>query len=180
VEEAYGGDIIGLFDPGIFHIGDTLCEGSEEIRYEGIPIFPAEHFARVRFVDAMKRKQFVKGIEQISEEGAIQVFKQPDIGVETLIIGVVGVLQFEVLSYRLKDEYGVDIQVQMLPYTTARWVLGGRLSADALAYTDRVVLVEDAYKRPVLLFTDPWAVGRIADKHPQLQLAEIPSAVPAQ
>ena len=177
VEEAYGGDIIGLFDPGIFRIGDTLCEGSEEIRYEGIPMFPAEHFARVRFVDAMKRKQFVKGIEQISEEGAIQIFKQPDIGVETLIIGVVGVLQFEVLSYRLKNEYGVDIQVQMLPYTTARWMLGGRLSADALAYTDRVVLVEDSYRRPVLLFTDPWAVGRIRDKHPQIQLAEIPPTV---
>lgn len=174
VEEAYGGDIIGIFDPGNFHIGDTLCEGNQNFQFEGIPIFPAEHFARVRFADAMKRKQFVKGIEQIAEEGAIQIFKQPDIGVETLIIGVVGVLQFEVLSYRLKNEYGVDIQVQMLPYSAARWVMDGMLTKDALSYTDRAVLVEDHFQRPVVLFSDKWAVYRIADKHTNVKFVEIP------
>ncbi len=177
VEEAYGGDIIGIFDPGIFHIGDTLCEGNESLYYEGIPMFPAEHFARVRFVDAMKRKQFMKGILQIAEEGAIQVFKQPDIGVETLIIGVVGVLQFEVLAYRLKNEYGVEITVQGLPYSAARWVIDGTLSADALSYTDRATLVEDAYQRPVVLFSDQWAVYRIADKHKNVRFVDIAPTV---
>jgi peptide chain release factor 3 len=97
IEEAYPGDIIGVFDPGIFNIGDTLCEGQPYFKFEGIPVFPPEHFARVHTIDSMKRKQFIKGISQLAEEGAIQVFKQVDIGREELIIGVVGVLQFEVL-----------------------------------------------------------------------------------
>jgi peptide chain release factor 3 len=179
VDEAYAGDIIGIFDPGIFRIGDTLLEGSQDFVFEGIPMFPAEHFARVRIIDAMKRKQFLKGIEQIAEEGAIQIFKQPDIGTETLIIGVVGVLQFEVLSYRLKNEYGVDIQIQALPYSAARWILDGGLTVDALSYTDRAVLVEDYYQRPVVLFSDKWAVQRIADKHSNVHFVEIPPTVSA-
>ena len=88
VEEAYAGDII-VVDNGLLRIGDTLCESRETFRYEGIPMFPSEHFARVRTPDAMRRKQFLQGIHQISEEGAIQVFKQPNLGVETLTIGVV-------------------------------------------------------------------------------------------
>lgn len=179
VDEAYGGDIIGIFDPGIFRIGDTLLEGNQDFTFEGIPVFPAEHFARVSMVDAMKRKQFLKGIEQIAEEGAIQIFKQPDIGTETFVIGVVGVLQFEVLSYRLKNEYGVDIQIQMLPYTAARWVMDGSLTESALSYTDRAVLVEDHHKRPVVLFSDKWAVQRIADKHTNVRFVEIPPVVSA-
>ena len=87
VEEAYPGDIIGVFDPGIFNIGDTLCEGNQHFKFEGIPIFPAEHFARIFPADSMKRKQFVKGIGELSEEGAIQVFKQPDSGMEAVIAG---------------------------------------------------------------------------------------------
>ena len=179
VDEAYSGDIIGIFDPGIFHIGDTLLEGNQDFTFEGIPMFPAEHFARVRLVDAMKRKQFLKGIRQIAEEGSIQVFKQPDVGAETLIIGVVGVLQFEVLSYRLKNEYGVEIQIHTLPYTAARWVLDGKITGDVLAYTDQAVLVEDSYQRPVVLFYDKWAVQRIADKHSNIRFVEIPPSVSA-
>ena len=179
VDEAYGGDIIGIFDPGIFHIGDTLLEGNQDFVFDGIPMFPAEHFARVRLIDAMKRKQFLKGMEQIAEEGSIQIFKQPDIGAETLIIGVVGVLQFDVLSYRLKNEYGADIQIQVLPYSAARWVLDGNLTGDVLSYTDRAVLVEDYYRRPVVLFSDKWAVQRIADKHSNIRFVEIPPSVSA-
>jgi len=119
VEEAYAGDIIGVFDPGIFHIGDTLSEGNSNLRFEGIPIFPAEHFAKVTPVDTMKRKQFIKGINQLSEEGTIQVFKQIDIGFESIIVGVVGILQLEVLEYRLKHEYGVDLRIQKLPHRHA-------------------------------------------------------------
>ncbi len=111
VEEAYAGDIIGIFDPGIFKIGDTLCEGGS-FRFEGIPVFAPEHFARVYTKNSLKRKQFMKGIEQISEEGAIQIFHQKDAITQEFIIGVVGVLQLEVLEYRLKNEYGVDISME--------------------------------------------------------------------
>jgi peptide chain release factor 3 len=119
IDEAYAGDIIGVFDPGIFHIGDTLCGGKKNFNFEDIPMFPAEHFAYVSAKDASKRKQFLKGIQQIAEEGAIQVFKQPNIGVETLMIGVAGVLQFEVLEYRLKNEYRADITMHLYPCAMA-------------------------------------------------------------
>lgn len=179
VEEAYGGDIIGIFDPGVFHIGDTLLEGNQNFTFEGIPLFPAEHFARVRMVDAMKRKQYLKGIEQIAEEGAIQIFRQPDLGADILLIGVVGVLQLDVLTYRLKNEYGVDAQVQMMPYTAARWVMDGSLTQEALSYTDRAVLVEDYYGRPVVLFSDKWSIQRIVDRHKNVKFVEIPPSVMA-
>ncbi|HCS72815.1 MAG TPA: peptide chain release factor 3 [Clostridiales bacterium] len=177
VEEAYAGDIIGIFDPGVFHIGDTLVEGNQNFTFEGIPLFPAEHFARVRMVDAMKRKQYLKGIEQIAEEGAIQIFRQPELGADILIVGVVGVLQLDVLSYRLKNEYGVDAQIQMMPYTAARWVMGGTLTQEALSYTDRAIMVEDYYERPVVLFSDKWSVQRIVDRHSSVKFVEIPPSV---
>lgn len=109
VEEAYAGDIIGVFDPGIFSIGDTLCTSNEKFEFEGIPTFAPEHFARVRQVDTMKRKQFIKGINQIAQEGAIQIFQEFNTGMEEIIVGVVGVLQFEVLTYRLQSEYNVEV-----------------------------------------------------------------------
>ena len=115
VSEAYAGDIIGLFDPGIFSIGDTLCTGKKHVQFAGIPTFAPEHFARVTQVDTMKRKQFVKGMEQIAQEGAIQIFRDLGAGMEEVIVGVVGVLQLEVLEYRLKNEYNVDIRMQTLP-----------------------------------------------------------------
>ena len=111
VDEAYAGDIIGVFDPGIFSIGDTLCMPARSLHYEGIPTFAPEHFARVRQVDTMKRKQFVKGINQIAQEGAIQIFQEFNTGMEEIIVGVVGVLQFDVLKYRLENEYNVDIRL---------------------------------------------------------------------
>ena len=108
VDEAYAGDIIGVFDPGIFSIGDTVCTAGNKFAYEGIPTFAPEHFARVRQMDTMKRKQFVKGITQIAQEGAIQIFREMNTGLEEIIVGVVGVLQFEVLKYRLENEYNVE------------------------------------------------------------------------
>lgn len=121
VEEAYAGDIIGVFDPGIFSIGDTLCTG-EKVEFEGIPTFAPEHFARVRQMDTMKRKQFIKGISQIAQEGAIQIFQEFNTGMEEIIVGVVGVLQFEVLTYRLENEYNVEVKLEKLPYEYIRWV----------------------------------------------------------
>ena len=110
VDKAYAGDIIGVFDPGIFSIGDTICMPGKKFAYEGIPTFAPEHFARVRQVDTMKRKQFVKGINQIAQEGAIQIFQEYNTGMEEIIVGVVGVLQFDVLKYRLENEYNVEIR----------------------------------------------------------------------
>ena len=109
VEEAYAGDIIGVFDPGIFSIGDTITTGKEKFAFEGIPTFAPEHFSLIRNKDTMKRKQFVKGVEQIAKEGAIQIFTELGGGMEEIIVGVVGVLQFEVLEHRLKTEYNVEI-----------------------------------------------------------------------
>ena len=162
VEEAYAGDIIGVFDPGIFNIGDTICTGSKPFKFEGIPMFPAEHFAEVMAKDSSKRKQFLKGINQLSEEGAIQVFKQPDMGVELLTIGVAGALQFEVLEYRMKHEYNVEIQIRGLSYTLARWVDSTDFSKDLLSYND-ALLLEDQYERPVILFKNQWGLRRIQD-----------------
>ena len=94
--------MIGVFDPGIFAIGDTITVPGKKFQYSGIPTFAPEHFAAVERVDTMKRKQFEKGIMQIAQEGAIQIFHEPYTGVEEVIVGVVGVLQFEVLEHRLK------------------------------------------------------------------------------
>ena len=122
LDEAYAGDIIGVFDPGIFSIGDTLCMPKDNFQYAGIPTFAPEHFARVRQLDTMKRKQFVKGINQIAQEGAIQIFQEFNTGMEEIIVGVVGVLQFDVLKYRLENEYNVDIRLETLPYEHIRWI----------------------------------------------------------
>ena len=121
LEEAYAGDIIGIFDPGIFAIGDTLCVSNEKFQFEGIPTFAPEHFARVRQVDTMKRKQFIKGVNQIAQEGAIQIFQEFNSGMEEIIVGVVGVLQFEVLTYRLRNEYNVEVILEKLPFEHIRW-----------------------------------------------------------
>lgn len=179
VEEAFPGDIIGVFDPGIFKIGDTLCQGNKRFRFEGIPIFPAEHFARISPADSMKRKQFIKGINQLSEEGAIQVFRQPDSGTESLVVGAVGVLQFEVLEHRLKHEYGVDIRIQHLSFRHARWIISGISDIDdarRLNLTSSTMLAEDDGGRPVLLFENDWNIRWAEEKNKGLQLADIAQA----
>jgi peptide chain release factor 3 len=177
LEEAYAGDIIGIFDPGIFKIGDSLVQGSRDIKFEGIPIFPAEYFARVSPKDSMKRKQFLKGIEQLSEEGAIQIYKQPDIGTETYIVGVVGVLQLEVLEYRLMNEYGVEIRQNTLNYRYARWIQpdadGKMPDIKKLSITSTTMVVLDQDSLPVLLFESEWAIDWALDRNQGLKLANV-------
>jgi len=173
VEEAYAGDIIGLFDPGIFNLGDTLYEGNDNVKFEGIPIFPAEFFARITSADTMKRKQFMKGIDQLSEEGAIQVFKQIDIGIEALIIGVVGALQFEVLEFRLKNEYGVQLRVQNLPYRHARWIENEDLDPRKLNLPSTAVIVEDKVGRNSVLFENEWSIRMAEERNKGLKLIDI-------
>ena len=114
INEAYAGDIIGVFDPGIFSIGDTLTVPGKKFKFSGIPTFAPEHFSRVSPKDTMKRKQFVKGTEQIAQEGAIQIFRVPNTGMEEVIVGVVGTLQFDVFRYRMLSESGVKSAATVL------------------------------------------------------------------
>ncbi len=176
IDKAYAGDIIGIFDPGIFNIGDTLCESNEKFKFEGIPTFAPEHFARVRTVDTMKRKQFIKGITQISEEGAIQVFKEINIGIEELIVGVVGVLQFEVLEYRLKNEYNVDIKMDRLAYRNIRWIENNDIDVKKLVLTSDSKLVKDLDDRNLILFQSDWAISWALEHNKGLVLSDISKA----
>ncbi len=173
VEEAYAGDIIGVFDPGIFSIGDTLCAGSERFRFEGIPTFAPEHFARVRQVDTMKRKQFVKGISQIAQEGAIQIFQEFNTGMEEIIVGVVGVLQFDVLLYRLQNEYNVEVRLENLPYEYIRWIENKEeIDVNKLQGTSDMKRIKDLRDNPLLLFVNSWSVGMVLERNPGLRLSE--------
>ena len=172
VEEAYAGDIIGVFDPGIFSIGDTLTTSSEKFAFEGIPTFAPEHFARVRQVDTMKRKQFVKGITQIAQEGAIQIFQEYNTGMEEIIVGVVGVLQFDVLKYRLNNEYNVEIRMENLPYEHIRWIENKDIDVDKIQGTSDMKKIKDLKGRPLLLFVNSWSVGMTLERNEGLILSE--------
>lgn len=172
VEEAYAGDIIGVFDPGIFSIGDTLTTSSEKFAFEGIPTFAPEHFARVRQVDTMKRKQFMKGITQIAQEGAIQIFQEYNTGMEEIIVGVVGVLQFDVLKYRLNNEYNVEIRMENLPYEHIRWIENKDIDVDKIQGTSDMKKIKDLKGRPLLLFVNSWSVGMTLERNEGLNLSE--------
>lgn len=172
IEQAYGGDIIGIFDPGIFSIGDTLTNAKEKFAYEGIPTFAPEHFARVRQIDTMKRKQFVKGINQIAQEGAIQIFQEYNTGMEEIIVGVVGVLQFDVLKYRLLNEYNVEIRLENLPYEYIRWIENEETDMDKLVGTSDMKKIKDLKGRPLLLFAHEWSIRMTLDRNKELQLSE--------
>ena len=172
IDKAYGGDIIGVIDPGIFSIGDTLTTSAKRFVYEGIPTFAPEHFARVRQVDTMKRKQFIKGINQIAQEGAIQIFQEFNTGMEEIIVGVVGVLQFDVLKYRLENEYNVDIRLENLPYEYIRWIENTDIDLDKLTGTSDMKKVKDLKGRPLLLFVNDWSIRMTIERNEGLRLSE--------
>ena len=173
VEEAYAGDIIGLYDPGIFSIGETISVKSDKLLYEGIPTFAPEHFARCKQMDTMKRKQFVKGIEQIALEGAIQIFHDVNSGMEEIIVGVVGELQFEVLTYRLKNEYNVDVKLEILPYEFIRWIENyTEIKLSEISGTSDMKIVSDMKDRPLLLFAHDWSINMVLERNKNLKLQE--------
>mgnify|MGYP002624477803 CR=1 FL=1 len=172
VEEACAGDIIGLFDPGIFSIGDTLTTAKERMTFEGIPTFAPEHFARVMLTDSMKRKQFMKGVNEIAQEGAIQLFQDYQLGMSEIIAGVVGVLQFDVLKYRLENEYGCDVRLEPLPYGYIRWVKDTSLDLNTLKRLNDVKKVKDMKDNPLLLFTNEWIINMVLDNNEGLELLE--------
>ena len=172
VDEAYAGDIIGVFDPGIFSIGDTICSPGHKVKFKGIPTFAPEHFALVRQKDTMKRKQFIKGTSQIAQEGAIQIFHEPESGMEEVIVGVVGVLQFDVLKYRLENEYNVEIIMETLPYEFIRWIVNEDIDVKSLNLASDTKIIQDLKGNNLLLFTSYWSINWALDHNEGLELRE--------
>jgi len=172
VDEAYAGDVIGVFDPDLFSIGDTLTTGGKKFEYEGIPTFAPEHFCRVVQLNSMKRKQFVKGVTQIAQEGAIQIFQEYTAGLSEIIVGVVGVLQFDVLKYRLENEYGCEIRLEPMPYNYIRWVKDPTIDVTKLKRVSDVKKVKDMKGNPLLLFANEWVIDQVLQHNEGLELEE--------
>lgn len=170
VDEAYAGDIIGVFDPGIFSIGDTITVPGKKFRYSGIPSFEPELFRAVSPKDTMKRKQFIKGVQQIAQEGAIQIFKFPGSGYEDIVVGVVGSLQFDVFEYRMKSEYGVDLRMEGLPYSHLIRIKEYEGDyQDMTLCTDSRVL-QDFRDRYFIAYCGAWSLGFLTKHNPTLVL----------
>ncbi len=175
IEDAYAGDIIGVFDPGVFSIGDTLCAPGKKLRFQGIPTFAPELFSLVRQKDTMKRKQFVKGANQIAQEGAIQIFQEIGSGMEEVIVGVVGSLQFDVFQYRMENEYNVEVYMQTLPYSFIRWIDNQDLDEQGLKklnLTSDTKKVQDLKGRYLLLFSNQWSINWALERNEGLMLSE--------
>jgi len=177
LEHAYAGDILGLYDPGVFRIGDTITTGAK-IPSPEIPRFSPEHFAVVEIKDALKRKQRVKGLTQLAEEGTIQVFKQPSLGDLDSIVGAVGMLQFEVLKFRLEHEYSVKANLRTLNYKHARWVHGEGYDEPAFERADYCRVLRDRDDLPIILFRNDWALNYCRGQYPDLQFLPNPPGTP--
>ncbi|MFM9268418.1 peptide chain release factor 3 [Tychonema sp. BBK16] len=176
IDVAYPGDVIGLNNPGVFAIGDTIYTG-QKLEYEGIPCFSPELFAYLRNPNPSKFKQFRKGISELQEEGAVQIMYSADESKREPILAAVGQLQFEVVQFRMQSEYNVETTIDMLPYGVARWVDGGW---DALAKVGRLfntVTVKDSWGRPVLLFRNEWNCQQVEGEHSILKLNAIAPVV---
>jgi len=173
IETAYPGDIVGFVNPGAFSIGDTLTTG-KKIQYEGIPSFSPEFFNYIRNPNPSKQKNFKKGIDQLKEEGAVQVlYSNNDFEIDP-VLAAVGQLQFEVVASRLVTEYGVETNYEPLPFSIARWVEGGWEVADSLAgKLFNAKLFKDASDRPVLLFKNQWALDSFQEKMEDVALLNV-------
>ncbi|MBW2736467.1 MAG: peptide chain release factor 3, partial [Deltaproteobacteria bacterium] len=179
VEEAFAGDIIGVFDTGIFQIGDTLTEGST-FEFEKIPSFAPEHFSRLVSLDPMRRKQLSRGIEQLAQEGTVQLYLPPQGLAGEMILGAVGVLQMEVTKFRLENEYGVKVRLEPLDYQMARWVSskdGSAVDLNALRKACSGLVVVDVKGRAVVLFEREWSVGFAQDRLSNVAFAETAQGV---
>ncbi|MBE9029071.1 peptide chain release factor 3 [filamentous cyanobacterium LEGE 11480] len=172
IDIAYPGDVIGLNNPGMFAIGDTIYLGSK-LEYEGIPCFSPELFAFLRNPNPSKFKQFNKGVSELQEEGAVQIMYSADEAKRDPILAAVGQLQMEVVQFRLQNEYGVETQLDWLPYTVARWVDGGWEALDKVGRIFNTVVVKDMWGRPVLLFKNIWNFQQLQGDHPELELSAI-------
>jgi peptide chain release factor 3 len=174
VEDGYAGDVVGIHDPGTLEIGDTLTAGSR-FTFEGIPSFAPEHFTRLALIDPLRRKQFAAGLEQLAQEGTVQLYRPPAARSGDLILGALGQLQFEVVKYRLESEYRVAVRAEPVPYQLARWVSradGQPLDLDSLQGAIEGLVVLDVRDRVVALFDREWALRTAEKFHPELRFAE--------
>lgn len=171
VEEGYAGDVVGLFDPGLFAIGDTLFTGPRT-EFEGVPQFSPEYFARVVSTDAMKRKQLAKGLKQLTDEGAVQIFYLPGRGEQDPVLGAVGRLQFDVIKHRLQAEYGVEPRVDMLSFQLARWVKGATFDPQRFSQLGHGVLFQDRFGQFATLFKGEWEYNCARREFPQVEFLE--------
>ncbi len=174
VDEGFAGDVIGVYDPGIFEIGDTLTAG-KKFAYEDIPSFAPEHFARVVMVDPLRRKQLRKGLEQLAQEGTIQLYRPPEGQEGDAILGAVGRLQLEVVKYRLKAEYDADVRLEPMNVEFARWISrADGQTVDLIAFgRENVGLpVVDVRGRAVALFAGEWQVSSAKRYLPDLVFAD--------
>ncbi|MCZ2202067.1 peptide chain release factor 3 [Cylindrospermopsis raciborskii] len=172
IDVAYPGDVIGLNNPGVFAIGDTIYTG-QKLEYEGIPYFSPELFATLRNPNPSKFKQFQKGVSELREEGAVQIMYSTDEAKRDPILAAVGQLQFEVVQFRLQNEYGVETILDLLPYTVARWVDGGWHTLNKIGRLFNTITVKDSMGRPVLLFRNEWNCQQLQADHPELKLSSI-------
>ncbi len=172
IDEAYPGDVIGLNNPGMFAIGDTVYTGKKVV-YEGIPCFSPELFAYLKNPNPSKFKQFHKGVTELREEGAIQIMYSKDESKRDPILAAVGQLQLEVVQYRMENEYGVETSLEMLPYKVARWVTGGWEALEKAGRLFNTITVKDIWERPVLLFKNQWNLQQVEGDHPELELSAI-------
>ncbi len=172
VEDAVPGDIVGLYDPGELRIGDTLYRG-EPIRFQGIPRFAPEYFARVRLKDPTRRKHLQNGLQQLSQEGTVQLFYREGLGSADPYLGAVGLLQFEVLKVRLENEYNVEASLDSAPFRFARWIAGEPSGLAWLENRKDYMLVKDRHGYPVLLSETQWPLNYALQEAPGLKLLDI-------
>jgi len=176
VEDAYPGDVIGLNNPGMFAIGDTLYLGPR-VEYEGIPCFSPEIFAWLRNPNPSAFKSFRKGVNELREEGAVQVLYDTDASKRDPILAAVGQLQLEVVQYRLENEYGVKTRLEPMEFSVARWVSGGWPALERVGRIFNCKTVRDPWDRPVLLFRNDWNLNQLREDHPDLDLASVAPVV---
>jgi len=173
ITEAFPGDVIGIINPGLFAIGDTLSAG-QRWRFEAIPRFEPEYFATLHNVDIAKHKQFAKGVAQLEEEGAIQVLFASESLKREPLLAAVGELQFDVVEVRLREEYGVATRVERLPFTHARWIAAEAEAIEHMIWpTQGVLRCRDREGQVVALFASPWAMAYCQEKNPAIRFMEM-------
>jgi peptide chain release factor 3 len=170
IDKAYAGDIVGINDPGIFNIGDTLTDG-EKFKFSGIPDFAPEFFARVTLLNPLKNKQIGKGLSQLSEEGATQLYSSLISALP--VIGVVGELQFDVLKYRLENEYGVETQLDKIPVFCAKWITGNIKLQEAFSKEHRGDCIHDKNENLVCLFPNEYRLNLAIKNYPELEFSAV-------
>lgn len=179
LNEAYPGDVIGLNNPGVFAIGDTIYNG-QKLEFDGIPMFSPELFAYLKNPNPSKFKQFRKGVSELREEGAVQIMYSVDEAKRDPILAAVGQLQFEVVQFRLQNEYGVETLLEALPYSVARWVDGGWEALNKVGRLFNTATVKDSWGRPVLLFRNEWNYQQVEGEHPELKLKKVAPVISGQ